>query len=112
MASADKFYGLREGLSNGHVNNIYQDRNGLVWVCTDNGLNSFDGVEFKTFSHVEGDTASLGNNSVLSIYDDSRGNLWVGTAGGLPQAQQFFSHLAQASFGANRVPVNLPDSTE
>lgn len=83
MASADKFYGLREGLSNGHVNNIYQDRNGLVWVCTDNGLNSFDGVEFKTFSHVEGDTASLGNNSVLSIYDDSRGNLWVGTAGGL-----------------------------
>ena len=35
-----------------------------------------------------------------------------GTAGGLPQAQQFFSHRVPASFGANRVPVNLPDSTE
>lgn len=83
LANTDKLYGMREGLSNSHVNNIYQDRNGLIWICTDNGLNSFDGLEFKTYYHIQDDTTSLGNNSVLSIYDDSRGNLWVGTTGGL-----------------------------
>lgn len=83
LANTDKFYGLQEGLSNSHVNYIYQDRSGLIWVCTDNGLNSFDGLEFKTYYHVLGDTASLENNSVLSVYDDTKGNLWVGTTGGL-----------------------------
>lgn len=83
LANTDKFYGLQEGLSNSHVNHIYQDRTGLIWVCTDNGLNSFDGLEFKTYYHVLGDTTSLGNNSVLSVLDDTKGNLWVGTTGGL-----------------------------
>ena len=82
-ANTDKFYGLTEGLSNSHVNSIYQDRAGLIWICTDNGLNSFDGVKFKTYYHALDNEASLGNNSVLSVYDDSKGNLWVGTTGGL-----------------------------
>lgn len=28
IANTDKFYGLQEGLSNSHVNSIYQDRTG------------------------------------------------------------------------------------
>ena len=89
-ANTDRFYGLQEGLSNSHVNSIYQDRTGLIWICTDNGLNSFDGVEFKTYYHVLDDTTSLGNNSVLSIYDDTKGNLWVGTTGGLQRLDGAF----------------------
>ncbi len=82
-ANTDKFYSLQQGLSNSHVNSIYQDREGLIWICTDNGLNSFDGLKFKTYYHILDDETSLGNNSVLSIYDDTKGNLWVGTTGGL-----------------------------
>lgn len=83
IANTDKFYGLQEGLSNSHVNSIYQDRSGLIWICTDNGLNSFDGVRFKTYYHILDNPASLDNNSVLSVYDDTKGNFWVGTTGGL-----------------------------
>lgn len=83
QANTDKFYGLKEKLSNSHVNYIYQDKKGFIWICTDNGLNVFDGTEFKTYYHVQNDTTSLENNSVLSILDDSRGHLWVGTTGGL-----------------------------
>lgn len=83
LANTDKFYGLQEGLSNSHVNSIYQDRAGLIWICTDNGLNSFDGLKFKTYYHILDDETSLDNNSVLTVCDDTKGNLWVGTTGGL-----------------------------
>lgn len=97
-ANTDRFYGLQEGLSNSHVNSIYQDRTGLIWICTDNGLNSFDGVEFKTYYHVLDDTTSLGNNSVLSIYDDTKGNLWVGTTGGLQRLDRETDRFSTVHF--------------
>lgn len=97
-ANTDRFYGLQEGLSNSHVNSIYQDRMGLIWICTDNGLNSFDGVEFKTYYHVLDDTTSLGNNSVLSIYDDTKGNLWVGTTGGLQRLDRETDRFSTVHF--------------
>ncbi len=82
-ANTDKFYGLKDKLSNSHVNKIYQDRKGYIWVCTDNGLNVFDGSEFKTVYHKQNDTTSLVDNSVLTVLEDRKGNFWVGTTGGL-----------------------------
>lgn len=82
-ANTDKLYGTRDRLSNSHVNNIYQDRKGFVWVCTDNGLNVFDGTDFKTYYHKKNDSTSLVDNSVLTVYEDRRGNFWVGTTSGL-----------------------------
>jgi len=82
-ANTDKFYGLKEKLSNSHVNNIYQDKQGYIWVCTDNGLNVFDGSEFKTYYHRQNDTTSLVDNSVLTVLEDRKGNFWVGTTSGL-----------------------------
>ena len=69
--------------SNSHVNNIYQDSKGYIWVCSDNGLNRFDGVNVKTFSHIHSDTTSLVSNSVLTIMEDRSGTLWVGTVAGI-----------------------------
>lgn len=96
MASSDKIYDLGDGLSNSHVNQIYQDANGIIWICTDNGLNSFNGTEFKNYYRIQGDTNSLGDNSVLSILEDRTGNIWVGTTGGLytfNRATQKFSAI-------------------
>lgn len=83
IANTDKFYGIKEKLSNSHVNSIYQDKQGYIWVCTDNGLNVFDGTDFKTYYHKQNDTTSLIENSVLTVFEDREGNFWVGTTSGL-----------------------------
>lgn len=82
-ASTEKFYSTKDRLSNSHVNNIYQDKQGYIWVCTDNGLNMFDGTDFKTYYHKQNDSTSLIDNSVLTVHEDRSGNFWVGTTGGL-----------------------------
>ncbi|WP_256011050.1 hybrid sensor histidine kinase/response regulator transcription factor [Desertivirga xinjiangensis] len=68
---------------NSHVNKLYQDKKGYIWICTDNGLSRFDGAGIKTFYHVYGDSTSLKSNAVLSVLEDSKGHFWVGTTGGL-----------------------------
>jgi len=48
-ASVEK-YGIEEGLSQGFISSILQDREGFIWVGTKNGLSRFDGKQFITFS--------------------------------------------------------------
>lgn len=81
--ASDKFWNTANKLSNSHVNNIYQDHEGLIWICTESGLNSFDGSEFKTYYNQPNDTTSLINNSVLTVFEDKKGNFWIGTIGGV-----------------------------
>ena len=42
-------YTVEHGLSDNIVNDIAQDNNGFTWLATTNGLNRFDGVQFKKF---------------------------------------------------------------
>ena len=79
QADTDKFFGSNNQLSNSHVNHIYQDKKGYIWICTENGLNVFNGIDFNTFTHIANDSTSLANNSVLSVLEDKKGRFWVGT---------------------------------
>jgi ligand-binding sensor domain-containing protein len=70
------------GLSHSNVRCTRQDSRGFLWVGTEDGLNRYNGYDFKVYRKIEGDTASLLRNSINSIYEDSRGTLWVSTRGG------------------------------
>ncbi len=72
-----------DGLSNNIVYDIYQDREGYIWIATENGLNRFDGYSFKKFYHSRDDSSSLSSNIVRSITEDENGTLWIGTFNGL-----------------------------
>ena len=61
---------------------IFQDSRGFLWICTFNGLNRYDGYQFKIFRNIPGDSTSLSNNKILSICEDISGNIWIGTYGG------------------------------
>ncbi len=102
-ANTDKFYGLKDKLSNSHVNNIYQDRHGYIWVCTDNGLNVFDGSDFRTYYHRQNDTTSLVDNSVLAVLEDRKGNFWVGTTAGLQLFNRDTEQFTNIHFSYPRV---------
>lgn len=70
---------IEQGLSHRSVNCILQDKQGFMWFGTDDGLNRFDGYEFKVYTNTNGDLSSLSDNYIITLYEDSGGNIWVGT---------------------------------
>src|SRR5262245_7446961 len=68
-----------DGLSDGIVRAISQDRYGFLWIGTSYGLNRFDGISIKTFFSRKDDSTSLPDSYVQSLFMDRKGDLWVGT---------------------------------
>lgn len=78
-----RYIGIDQGLSNNAVTSIYQDHSGFMWFGTYDGLNRFDGYEFKIFRSVVGDTNTIRTNNIDCIAGDANDNIWVGTSKGL-----------------------------
>ena len=76
-------YQVENGLSHNTVWCILQDSYGFMWFGTSDGLNRFDGKQFKIFRNDNQDKFSLGNNSVQTLFEDSDRNIWVGTNEGI-----------------------------
>ncbi|MDX8341411.1 two-component regulator propeller domain-containing protein [Draconibacterium sp. IB214405] len=76
-------YSINEGLSQSVVNCLFQDSKGFIWIGTQNGLNRFDGENFRVFRFQPDDSTSISNNWIYAISEDRAGNLWIGTKGGL-----------------------------
>jgi PAS domain S-box-containing protein len=75
-----KYYDIEQGLSNSYIYDVYEDRNGMLWIATNGGgVNRFDGDHFVVVSEANG----LANNMVKTISCDSKGYLWFGTINGL-----------------------------
>jgi ligand-binding sensor domain-containing protein len=73
---------LKDGLSHPTVFCILRDKRGFMWFGTQNGLNKFNGYDFKTYIHSPNEPESISHNLVRTLCEDSQGWLWVGTAGG------------------------------
>ncbi|MDR2968766.1 MAG: response regulator [Tannerellaceae bacterium] len=82
-ASQYRYFDVKDGLSSSNITSITQDREGFLWVATEDGLNRFDGSSFVVYRNIPNDEASLVNNHVMKIYEDSKGRLWVATLTGL-----------------------------
>lgn len=76
-------YNTANGLSQNSVHVIFQDKDGLLWIGTQDGLNSFDGRKFRVYKCNPKDTTTISDQFVLSIEEDALGYLWVGTRSGL-----------------------------
>jgi len=72
-----------KGLSNSSVNCIFQDSENLIWIGTWDGLNRYDGNEFKIFRPEPGNRKSLSNQVILNIGEDRAGKIWILTMHGL-----------------------------
>ena len=72
-------YQVNNGLSENTVQAILQDRQGFLWFGTKDGLNRFDGKEYRIFRNNPLNNGSIGNNFIRTIHEDSNGRLWIGT---------------------------------
>jgi len=70
-----------DGLSQGVIEDIFQDRQGFMWFATRDGLNRYDGLEFTIFRNDAKDPNSLASSFITAIGEDAMGNLWIGSTG-------------------------------
>jgi ligand-binding sensor domain-containing protein/class 3 adenylate cyclase/predicted metal-dependent HD superfamily phosphohydrolase len=87
---------IRSGLSQSSVNAIVQDKNGFIWIGTQDGLNKFDGYNFQVFYHNPANQNSITNNYIQDLLIDTLGNLWVATDYGV-------SKINTSSLKVNRI---------
>ncbi|HEX8018569.1 ligand-binding sensor domain-containing protein, partial [Mucilaginibacter sp.] len=73
---------VSDGLSSNTVFDIIKDKYGFIWIATEDGLNRFDGINFKVYRNKNDDSTSLRANHITVTYEDRLGQLWIGTSGG------------------------------
>ena len=74
---------VEDGLSENLINCLLQDSDGFMWIGTNNGLNKYDGYEFKIYKNILDDSSSLSDNYIHTMYEDQTGQLWIGVRNGL-----------------------------
>ncbi len=74
--------GSEDGLSQNTGFSILFDSKGFMWIGTYNGLNRYDGYEFKIFRSSPGNPSSFTNNRVTKLWEDKRGFIWLETYDG------------------------------
>ncbi len=72
---------IEDGLANNWVNCFVQDKQGFIWIGTDDGLSRFDGYQFANFRHNPEKKNSIGGNSINSLACDNQGNIWISCTG-------------------------------
>jgi signal transduction histidine kinase/ligand-binding sensor domain-containing protein/DNA-binding response OmpR family regulator/HPt (histidine-containing phosphotransfer) domain-containing protein len=102
-----------QSLSNDKVNAIREDRQGRLWIGTENGLDLLDRNRgaFTIFTTKDG----LPNNVIKSILEDRRGYLWLGTHNGLsrfdPQTRTFRNYLESDGLAGNLLGMYSSESS-
>jgi ligand-binding sensor domain-containing protein/signal transduction histidine kinase len=80
--------GTEQGLSQLSVRGLVQDRRGFLWIGTQDGLNRYDGNEFRVYRHREGQPDTLPGDLVRALAIDHQGRLWIGGSGGLSRYRE------------------------
>lgn len=67
------------GLSNGRITCIAKEKDGYVWIGTNNGLNRYDGLDFKVYNKRN---SNISSNDISDILIDNKNRIWITTLGG------------------------------
>lgn len=69
-------YGIDQGLSQSGINALIEDDQGFLWAGTQDGLNRFDGHEFRVLRR---EPDGLASSSIEALRFDRRSRLWIGS---------------------------------
>jgi len=68
---------VNEGLSQNSAISIAQDSTGYLWIATQDGLNKYDGKNFKVFQQNFLDITRPDYSNLGQVYTDKDRNLWI-----------------------------------
>jgi ligand-binding sensor domain-containing protein len=100
----------RDGLSQGNVICIIQDRHGFMWFGTRDGLNKYDGYRFTVYKNDPENPNTPAHNIIMDLEEDTLGHIWIGTGGGgldrFDPATETFTHYQPKPGGLSGAYVN------
>ena len=73
---------IEQGISQSTIDVIFQDSKGYIWLGTNDGLNKYNGYEFKVYDYQDNEN-SISNSHITDINEDSQGNIWIATIDGV-----------------------------
>ncbi len=68
-------YDENSGLSHWKISSIVQDQHGFIWLSTWNGLNRYDGYEFRQVKTSPGDGSNIQSEVIRGMMLDDAGNI-------------------------------------
>jgi signal transduction histidine kinase/ligand-binding sensor domain-containing protein/DNA-binding response OmpR family regulator len=108
-----RHYKVEDGLSFNTARNIIQDRNGFIWIGTEDCLNRFDGYSFKIYRSSTTGGDNLASNYISSLFQGNQDLIYVGTDQGIstfnPLNEKFarFNFKTRDSIGITREVNNM-----
>ena len=69
-----------DGLTDNSVRSIFQDSNGLIWLCTREGICMYDGLHFK---QLEDPSCEILDGLAMALAEDRERRLWFVTTRGI-----------------------------
>ena len=101
---------VEDGLSQSSTTCIFQDKDGFMWFGTQDGLNRYDGYNFKVFKNNADDTTSLSDNFIFSIFEDESGTLFIETQSGkinkYNPVNESFKTVSKSDINLHNVKIN------
>ena len=82
-AQMGKLFDADKQMSSSYTTQIYLDRDGFIWVATRNGLNRYDGYQFRTFKKEARQNLGMASNYVNCMTQDRNGRFFIGMYGAL-----------------------------
>ena len=105
-----------QGLSQGFVTCLAQDKTGYIWVGTLNGLNRFDGYNFKVYKREEQNASSLYSDAIQFLTVDEQGVLWVLSSMGVQvydeKGDEFIGFKELESFNGHKIGSILVENNQ
>ena len=93
-------------LSSSFVSQVYLDRDGFLWITTRNGINRYDGYQFRVFKKENEADKTLASNYVNCMIQDRHGLFYFGMYGALQtwDGEEFhqialLDHQGKSSYG-------------
>ena len=76
VAQTYRYLGVEDGLSNRRVYCIQKDKTGYMWFLTHDGIDRYNGKEFKHYKLMDGEDEINSMMNLNWLYSDSQGRLW------------------------------------
>ena len=89
------------GISYNTIAAITQDKEGYLWISTNEGVVRYDGYESKMYQHNPKDSTSIGHDVIEALYVDETGTLWAATIEGLSRYDSSCDCFSQYRFQPN-----------
>ena len=82
-AQMGKLFDADKQMSSSFTTQIYLDKDGFIWVATRNGLNRYDGYQFRIYKKEGRQDLGMASNYVNCMTQDHNGRFFIGMYGAL-----------------------------